>query len=120
MGNHKANAAAKTAPARTESVVHTPTPWAYEIRSGMGPDGTQFVSICTGDKQRTLATLGYRSAKDNHKENAAFIVQAVNNHGDMLETLRKTLAFLKQEDDADDMAEVMQGIEDVISQATEG
>lgn len=39
---------------------------------------------------------------------------------DMLETLRKTLAYLKREDDCDDMAEIMHAIEDVISQATEG
>jgi hypothetical protein len=72
---------------------HTPTPWNWEVRPGMGPDGTQFVSICTDD--RTIASLGYNTTAFQHDANAAFIIRAVNAHDALIMALCEALERTK-------------------------
>ncbi len=65
---------------KPQTAAHTPTPWKFENRDEdnylAGPEG-QFVISLVG------------SPDDEDKENAAFIVRAVNAHEELLKRLKE-------------------------------
>lgn len=76
-------------------VKHTPTPWHLhdmEMATVCGPDNL-FIALCEAVSRRHM----------EGKENAAFIVRAVNAHDDLAAALKETLRALEVADPAGSM-----------------
>lgn len=72
---------------------HTPTPWAV-----MGNRG-DIKSVCKGFPETMVAKAAGQPTRDERAANAAFIVEAVNNHDALVKHLYH-LAMVCCDDDA--------------------
>lgn len=93
---------------KTQSAAHTPTPWHV----GMNPG-----PIVYGQKGEQIANCRDMLTNDECKENAAFIVRAVNAHDEMLAALKQMRKWALGED-THDLAYHIRTLEEAIDKAT--
>lgn len=89
--------------AMESNVARTPGPWTVRYRTEVYA-GPVLIADCSVIHGASL----------QEQANARFIATGPQ----MLETLKKALAYLNQEDDCDDVSEVHDAIEDAIEKAT--